>query len=204
MRHLTCLLTLCSFSLCLTSHLSAKPPKVLIEKTTKKEVKEKKNPIFNQKMKSLAEKEIALEKYKGKVLLIVNTASKCGATPQYKNLQALHNKYSKKGLVILGFPCNQFGKQEPGTSSQIIQFCEKNYGVQFQMFAKIEVNGKKQAPLYEYLTSKEAFPKDSGKIRWNFEKFLISKKGKVVARFRTSINPESKKAVKAIEAELGK
>ncbi len=203
MRHLTCLIVICSFSLCLTSHLSAKPPKVIIENTTN-EVKEKTNPIFDQKMKSLAEKEIALSQYKGKVLLIVNTASKCGATPQYKNLQALHQKYSKKGLVILGFPCNQFGKQEPGTSNQISEFCEKNYGVQFQMFSKIDVNGKKQAPLYEYLTSKEAFPKDSGRVRWNFEKFLISKKGKVVARFRTSINPESKKAIKAIESELKK
>ena len=160
--------------------------------------------VYKQKMKSLAGKEVDFTKYRDKVLLIVNTASECGATPQYEPLQTLHEKYSDKGLVVLGFPCNQFGKQEPGTADEIVAFCKKNYGVSFEMFAKIDVNGKQQAPLFKYLTSKEAWPKDPGRVKWNFEKFIVSREGSVTGRFRTSVSPDSREVVGAIEAELEK
>ena len=160
------------------------------------------SPVLKQKMDSLAGKEVDLSEYKGKVLLIVNTASRCGATPQYEDLQALHEKYSKDGLVVLGFPCNQFGKQEPGDSAEIATFCKKNYGVTFPMFAKVDVNGEDACELYKYLTSKEAYPQDAGKVNWNFEKFLVGRDGKVVKRFRTRVNPSSKPVIEAIEREL--
>ncbi|MEZ6047747.1 MAG: glutathione peroxidase [Planctomycetaceae bacterium] len=159
------------------------------------------SPIYEQTMKSIDGKEVDLSKYKGKVLLIVNVASKCGATPQYEPLQGLHEKYADKGLAVIGFPCNQFGAQEPGTESEIVQFCEANYGVTFDMFSKIEVNGENQAPLYTHLT---AFEGDEGKVKWNFEKFLISKDGKIVKRFRTKTQPDSEEVVTAIETELAK
>ena len=152
-------------------------------------------------MKSLAGEKVDLDSYKGKVVMVVNTASRCGATPQYAQLQSLYEKHKDDGLVILGFPCNQFGGQEPGGSEQISAFCEKNYGVTFPMFSKIEVNGSGESPLYKYL--KANGPK-SGDIRWNFEKFLISKEGKVVERFPTSTEPLDVNVVKAIEAELKK
>lgn len=162
------------------------------------------SPVLKQKMNSLAGKPVELSQYKGKVLLIVNTASRCGATPQYKDLQALHEKYSKEGLVVLGFPCNQFGRQEPGNSDQISTFCKKNYGVTFPMFAKVEVNGDNACDLYKFLTSKKACPQDPGQVKWNFEKFLINRDGEVVKRFRTGVNPSSKPVVEAIETELKK
>lgn len=160
--------------------------------------------VLNFKMKSLAGKEIDLAKYRGKVVLIVNVASQCGYTPQYKGLQALHEKYEKDGLVILGFPCNQFGAQEPGTSEEIAQFCKQNYGVTFDMFSKIEVNGDKQCDLYKYLTSKDSDAKFAGAIKWNFEKFLIARDGAVVGRFPSSVAPESDKLAQAISAEIAK
>lgn len=159
-------------------------------------------PVLDRTMKSLDGKDVDLSKYKGKVLLIVNTASKCGATPQYKDLQSLHEKYKDKGLVVLGFPCNQFGAQEPGTSVQISEFCTKNYGVTFDMFNKIDVNGKDADPLYKYLTSQNTKPKSSGPISWNFEKFVIGRDGDIAARFPTRTNPQSKEVVSTIEAEL--
>jgi glutathione peroxidase len=162
------------------------------------------SPLLKHEMKSLTGKKVDLAKYKGKVLLIVNVASQCGATPQYKPLEALHEKYSEKGLAVLGFPCNQFGKQEPGSDEDVADFCQKNYGVKFDMFSKIDVNGDDAAPLFKQLTSKEVFAADSGKVNWNFEKFLVSKEGKVVARFRTKVQPDSDEVVKAIEAELAK
>jgi glutathione peroxidase len=159
-------------------------------------------PVLNHKMKTLDGKEVDLSKYKGKVVLFVNVASQCGATPQYEPLQALHAKYAKDGLAIVGVPCNQFGKQEPGTEKEIADFCEKNYKVTFDMLAKVDVNGENATPLYKYLTSKDAYPKDAGNVKWNFEKFLISRDGKVVNRFRTPVDPGSDEVVKAIEAEL--
>jgi len=166
--------------------------------------KKEKNAVYDQKMKSLDGKSVDLSKYKGKVLLIVNTASNCGATPQYGPLQKLHEKHAKEGLAVLGFPCNQFGKQEPGTSQEIATFCESSYGVKFDMFAKIDVNGEQAAPLYEFLTSKKTGLKDTGPVKWNFEKFLVSRDGKIVARFRTPVSPDKPEVVKAIEAELAK
>jgi glutathione peroxidase len=158
--------------------------------------------MLQGKMKSLAGQEVDLSRYRGKVLLIVNVASECGYTPQYKGLQALHTKYSQSGLAVLGFPCNQFGHQEPGTSEQIARFCERNYGVTFDMFEKVDVNGRNQCDLYKYLTSANTNAKHAGPIEWNFEKFLIARDGTVAARFRSSVAPESKSLVEAVEREL--
>jgi len=159
---------------------------------------------LNFKMKSLDGKEIDLNQYRGKVVMVVNVASKCGLTPQYEQLQALHEKYSEKGLAILGFPCNQFGTQEPGTAAEIQQFCRANYGVTFDMFAKIEVNGDGACPLYKHLTALETKPKGPGKISWNFEKFIIGRRGDVVARFVPRTKPDDPEVLKVIEAELAK
>jgi glutathione peroxidase len=158
--------------------------------------------MLQGKMKSLTGQEVDLAQYQGKVLLIVNVASECGYTPQYKGLQALHNKYSQSGLAVLGFPCNQFGHQEPGTSEQIARFCQRNYGVTFDMFEKVDVNGRNQCDLYKHLTSPDVHAKYPGPIQWNFEKFLIARDVTVVARFGSSVAPESKSLVEAIEREL--
>lgn len=163
-----------------------------------------KHPVYGQTMKSLTGKETKISKYRGKVMLVVNVASECGATPQYGPLQELHKKYAEKGLAVVGFPCNQFGSQEPGSNTEIASFCKKNYGVDFDMFGKIDVNDEKAAPLYKYLTSKESGLKKTGPIGWNFEKVLLSRRGKPVARFGTGVEPDSAEVVKAIEAELAK
>ncbi len=147
--------------------------------------------IYDFTVDDIHGKPVALDRYKGKVLLIVNTASKCGFTPQYKGLEALYEKLHDRGLEILGFPCNQFGAQEPGTAEEIESFCEVNYGVKFPLFAKIDVNGKDTAPLYRYL--KEAKPGLLGSeaIKWNFTKFLVDRRGNVVARYAPKDEPES-------------
>lgn len=138
--------------------------------------------------------------YKGKVLLIVNVASKCGFTPQYKNLEAVYEKYKDKGLVILGFPCNQFKQQEPGTNEQIKEFCTSTYGVTFPLFDKIEVNGAHRHPLYSRLAGETSpFP---GDIEWNFTKFLVGRDGKIMNRFPSRVTPDSPEATTAIEAAL--
>ena len=157
------------------------------------------------KMKTLGGKEVDLaQQYKGKVLLVVNVASKCGLTPQYKDLEALHEMYADKGLCVVGFPCNQFGSQEPGSADEIREFCSANYGVKFDMFAKIEVNGDGACDLYKHLTALDAQPKGAGKISWNFEKFLVGRDGKVVARFEPPLKPTDPLVIKAIETELAK
>jgi glutathione peroxidase len=161
-------------------------------------------PVLKFKMKNLNGKDVNLSKYQGKVVLFVNVASKCGYTPQYKGLEALHEKYAKKGLAIVGVPSNDFGAQEPGSNAEIAKFCKKNYGVKFDMLGKVVVKGEGQCPLYQFLTSKKTNPKFAGPIKWNFQKFLVSRQGKVVARFDSAIEPGSKKLVKAIEAELAK
>ncbi len=145
-------------------------------------------------------KSVNLADYKGKVLLIVNTASKCGFTPQYKGLQALHERYKDKGLVVLGFPCNQFGGQEPAPNEEIEQFCELKFGVSFPLFAKIDVNGSEAAPIYQYL--KEAAPGILGSegIKWNFTKFLVSRNGSKVERYAPTDKPED--LAKDVEAML--
>ena len=157
---------------------------------------------LNFKMNSLDGKEVDLSKYDGKVVLIVNVASKCGLTPQYEQLQALHKKYSEKGLAILGFPCNQFSQQEPGTADEIREFCRANYGVTFDMFAKIDVNGDDACALYKHLTALETKPTGAGKISWNFEKFIINRHGDVVARFAPRTKPDDPDVLKVVEAEL--
>lgn len=155
-------------------------------------------------MKSLDGKDVDLSKYRGKVVLIVNVASKCGLTGQYEQLQKLHEEYSKKGLAVLGFPCNQFLSQEPGTAEEIKEFCRVNYGVTFDMFAKVEVNGKNACDLYKTLTSLDTTPVGAGKISWNFEKFIVGRDGKVAARFSPRTKPDDAKLVKVIETELAK
>ncbi len=159
---------------------------------------------LNFKMKSLDGKEVDLSQYLGKVILVVNVASKCGLTPQYQQLQALYEKHNKDGLVILGFPCNQFRQQEPGTAAEIQQFCTAKYGVSFPLFTKIEVNGDGACDLYKYLTALDAKPKGPGKVTWNFEKFIVGRDGQVVARFAPTVKPDDPAIVKIIEAELAK
>ncbi|MBX7106812.1 MAG: glutathione peroxidase [Gemmataceae bacterium] len=155
-------------------------------------------------MKSLDGQDVDLSKYKGKVVLVVNVASECGLTGQYKPLQRLHEKYKDQGFVVLGFPCNQFGSQEPGSAEEIKTFCTKNYGVTFDMFSKVDVNGDNAAPLYKTLTATATKPAGPGKISWNFEKFLIGRDGQVVARFNPRTEPSDEQVVTAIESELAK
>lgn len=143
-----------------------------------------------------------LEEYKGKVMLLVNTASKCGFTPQYAGLQELYDRYKDRGFVVLGFPADNFMHQEPGTNEEIAKFCSINYSVTFPMYAKISVKGKDIHPLYKYLTKKETNPEFSGKITWNFNKFLISKEGKILNRFTTPTKPLDAKVIEAIEEAL--
>jgi glutathione peroxidase len=151
-------------------------------------------------MKSLDGKPFSLSDYKGKVVLLVNVASKCGFTPQYKGLQALQDKYKAKGFTVVGVPCNDFGSQEPGTSEEIRKFCTDNYNVTFPLTEKVHVKGAEQHPLYARLTGKDAeFP---GDIKWNFGKFLIGRDGKILQRFDSQVKPESPELTGAIEAAL--
>lgn len=161
-----------------------------------------KNNISDISVRDINNNEVNLSDYKGKVLLIVNVASKCGYTKQYKGLQEIYDQYNEQGFEILAFPCNQFGGQEPGTNEEIEEFCSVNYGVTFKLFDKIDVNGKNRSPLYERLTNNSAVEKRD--VKWNFEKFLIDKNGNVVKRFLTKVNPTSDAVISAIEAELAK
>lgn len=145
----------------------------------------------------------SLREFEGKVLLLVNVASQCGLTPQYAGLQELWTSYQSRGLVVLGFPCNQFGGQEPGSEAQVKQFCETRFGVTFPMFAKVDVNGPARHPLYEHLTTQPTQPEGPGNISWNFAKFLVDRTGTVVARFAPTTAPASDEIVRAIEAALG-
>lgn len=179
----------------------AKPgSEVKAETKTTKEVA----PVLNFTMKSLDGKDVPLSQYAGKVVLLANTASKCGLTPQYAGLQTLHKKYSEKGLTVLGFPANNFNGQEPGSNLEIGEFCQKNYGVEFPMFSKISVKGDDQAPLYKFLTNADTNPKFAGDITWNFEKFLVGRNGEIVARFSPKTKPDAPEVIQAIEAELAK
>ena len=145
--------------------------------------------IYDFAVKDIHGKTVELDAYKGKPLLIVNTASKCGFTPQYKGLESLYEKLHGKGLEILGFPCNQFGEQEPGSEAEIESFCELNYGVTFPMFAKIDVNGDGAAPLYKYLKKEKPGLMGSEAIKWNFTKFLVDRNGKVIERYAPNTEP---------------
>jgi glutathione peroxidase len=155
-------------------------------------------------MNSIDGQPLPLNNFKGKVMLIVNVASKCGYTPQYEQLQALYAKHKKDGLVILGFPCNDFGKQEPGDEAKVKEFACGVYKVEFDLFSKVKVVGKDACPLYKFLTSEETDPKFAGAVKWNFEKFLIARDGAVVARFASKVDPAGAEFVGAIERELKK
>lgn len=156
--------------------------------------------IHDIKLKDIDGKDVSMSAYKGKVLLIVNVASKCGFTKQYSGLEAAWQKYKDKGLVVLGFPCNQFGGQEPGTNEEIKQFCTSKFNVTFPMFDKIDVNGVSRHPLYTALTGTESpFP---GSIRWNFSKFLVGKDGKILKRFESKVAPDAPEMTRAIEEAL--
>jgi glutathione peroxidase len=158
--------------------------------------------IYEIELPRLSGKPAKLSEYSGQVVLAVNTASKCGHTPQYAGLQTLHDRYAERGFTVLGFPSNQFFNQEPGSADQIQEFCTINYGVTFPLFAKLDVKGSDQHPLYKILSE---FPDDSGKagnVTWNFEKFLIGRDGRVVRRFRPKVLPEDPAVVEAIEALL--
>ena len=155
--------------------------------------------VYDFTAKSLAGDDVPLKQFEGQVLLIVNTASKCGFTPQYEGLEALHRELSPRGFAVLGFPCNQFGSQEPGNAKQIAEFCESKYDVSFPMFEKIDVNGANAHPLYEYLKHAKSGLLGSS-IKWNFTKFLVDRTGKVVARHAPTATPQGLK--KEIEALL--
>ena len=146
--------------------------------------------IYEFEVQTITGDRAGLEQYKNKVMLIVNTASKCGFTPQYEGLEALYAKYKDQGLVVLGFPCNQFGRQEPGSESDIEEFCQLNYGVSFPMFAKIDVNGNDADPLFKYLKKSQKGILGSENIKWNFTKFLVNRDGNVVARFASTVKPK--------------
>ena len=158
--------------------------------------------IFDLPIRTLSGEPASLAEQKGKALLLVNVASKCGLTPQYEGLERLHERYAGRGFAVLGFPCNQFGGQEPGTAEDIATFCSTTYGVTFPMYEKIDVNGQGRHPLYAELTQAADAAGEAGDIQWNFEKFLVSPTGAVVARYRPATVPEAPEVVSAIEANL--
>lgn len=153
-------------------------------------------PIYSFTMKTLEGKEKSLGDFRGKVMMVVNTASFCGYTPQYKDLETIYKQYKDKGFVIVGFPANDFGKQEPGNDGDIAAFCERNYGVTFPMFSKISVKGSDIHPLYRYLTTETPFKEEIG---WNFTKFLVDKRGNVVAKYASKVKPTEKEIIEKIE-----
>jgi len=156
--------------------------------------------LYDIALKDIDGKATSLKAFKGQVLLVVNVASKCGYTPQYQGLEALYEQYQKQGLQVLGFPCNDFGAQEPGSNQEIKAFCSSQYHVSFPMFDKLHVKGPEQHPLYAALTGKES--RFSGEVKWNFGKFLVGKDGKLLARFDSKVAPDAPELVKAIEAAL--
>jgi glutathione peroxidase len=158
--------------------------------------------VLDFHVKDIDGKEVDLARFRGKVLLIVNTASQCGFTPQYKDLEAIYEKYKDQGFEVLAFPANEFGSQEPGDNPRIKEFCSTKYKVTFPLFSKIVVDGPEIHPLYQFLTNGSTDPKFAGKIRWNFTKFLVNKKGEIVDRFEPQENPSAKKTTGAIEKAL--
>ena len=153
-------------------------------------------------VKSIEGDDVKLADYKGKVLVVVNVASKCGLTPQYADLQKLYAENAEKGLMVIGFPCNQFGNQEPGSDSDIVEFCSSKYDVTFDMFSKVEVNGDGACDFYKYLTGLELEPKGSGDVGWNFEKFVIDRSGKVIGRFGSRTKPDDEAFVDMVQTAL--
>ena len=159
--------------------------------------------IYDFTMKSIDGEKVSLSSFHGKVVLLVNVASKCGFTPQYTALEALYEKYKDKGFVIVGVPANNFGQQEPGTDTEIKQFCSNKYNVTFPMMSKVSVLGDDKTPLYVFLTSKSTDPRFAGDIKWNFTKFLFDRNGKPVARFESPVKPDSPEVTSAVESALG-
>jgi glutathione peroxidase len=155
--------------------------------------------IYEYEAKTIDGQPHSLGEYSGKVLLVVNVASRCGLTPQYQKLEEMYEKYRERGLEVLGFPCNQFGGQEPGTEEQIQEFCSTRYGVRFPMFSKIDVNGAARHPLYAYLTQQPTQPEGAGDIRWNFAKFIIDREGNVAARFAPTVDPLAPEVTEVLE-----
>jgi glutathione peroxidase len=158
--------------------------------------------VLDFTLNSIDGKPAPLSQYQGKVVLIVNVASRCGFTPQYTGLEKIYEKYKDQGFVILGFPANNFGAQEPGTNEEIKTFCSSKYSVTFPMYSKISVKGADIHPLYAFLTDKQSNPATGGDIKWNFTKFLVGKDGKVIARFESAVTPESPEVTAAIEKAL--
>ncbi len=158
--------------------------------------------VYDFALKDIDGNQVKLEQYRGKAVMIVNVASRCGFTPQYEGLEAIYRKYKDQGFVVLGFPANNFKGQEPGTDQEIKSFCSTKYDVTFPVFSKISVKGDDQHPLYKYLTGKETNPQFPGEITWNFNKFLLDKTGRVVARFDSKERPESEKVMQSIEQAL--
>jgi len=158
--------------------------------------------VHDIELRTLAGEPASLGDYAGSTVLVVNVASQCGLTPQYTGLQELQDSFAERGFTVAGFPCNQFGAQEPGTPEEISEFCSLNYGVTFPMFAKIDVNGPDRHPLYTELTAAPDAEGKAGDIQWNFEKFLIDGEGKIVARFRPLTEPQAPEVISAIEASL--
>lgn len=185
-RNLTIVATLLIFPLVV---LAQKPDRTVTEQKT----------VYNFTMKTVDGEDRPLSEYSGNVLLVVNVASRCGYTPQYKDLQAVYEKYKDQGFRILAFPANNFGGQEPGTDEEIKEFCETNYNVSFDLFSKISVKGEDQHPLYRYLTTESPFP---GEVKWNFQKYLIDRKGNVVAVFPSRVKPTDKEVERRLEALL--
>lgn len=171
-------------------------------KTESDQKDDSKMPALQFKMKDIDGKEQDLTQYYGNVVLVVNVASQCGYTPQYKGLEAMYRKYKKKGLVIIGVPANEFGRQEPGSDEEIKEFCSKKFDVTFPMMSKVVVKGDGICPLYKYLTAKDAGHDFGGDIPWNFNKFLIDRTGHIVARFEHRVSPDSSQMVEAVEKEL--
>ncbi len=159
--------------------------------------------IYDYKLENLSGQPVDMNKYKGKVLLIVNTASKCGYTKQYAGLQAISEKYKAQGLEVLGFPANNFGGQEPGSAEEIGAFCQQNFGVTFDLFAKSSVKGAEKSEFFTYLTE-EANPEKTGEIAWNFEKFLVSRDGQLIDRYKSAVTPQSEALATAIEEQIAK
>jgi glutathione peroxidase len=160
--------------------------------------------IYEFTMKSIDGQPVSLKSYKGKVVLLVNVASRCGFTPQYAGLESLYERYKDRGFVIVGVPANNFAQQEPGTNEEIKTFCSRKYNVTFPMMAKVSVLGEDKTPLYSFLTDKSANPKIGGDIKWNFTKFLFDRNGNPVARFEPAVTPDSPEVQSAVESALGK
>ena len=158
---------------------------------------------LNFTMKSIEGKDVSLSKYAGKVVVLVNVASKCGHTPQYEQLQKLHTDYAAQGVAVVGVPCNQFKGQEPGTDKEILKFCQDTYGVEFDLLSKVDVNGAKQAGIYKHLNSLDLAPKGKGDVKWNFEKYIIDRRGVPVARFGSKVRVDSDKFMTAVKSTLG-